>query len=130
ALLATGNSKDGTSWIKKAADLGDASAAAAYSAILERGDHGVAVDGVMSRQYQKQAADLGDAHSQYALASHLFEEKNLAETARYATMAAELGHPEASYFVGNLHYAGVGVPQDLDISLSWHRKASALGSAG
>ena len=130
AFLATGKDKDGVMWVKKAADLGSAPAAARYSWILRGGEHGLAADSTGSREYLRRAADLGDAQSQYTLGGHLFAEEDLTEAVRYATMAAEQDHAEAAFFVGNLYYAGVGVAQDRDIALSWHRKASALGSSG
>ena len=129
AFWATGKNRDGASWVRKAADLGSAPAAAAYASALDKGDHGVAADPAAFREYLHRAADLGDAQAQYVLASHFFAEEQMAEAVRYATAAAEQDHAEASFFVGNVYYAGVGVAKDLDVALSWYRKASALGSS-
>lgn len=128
--LAVGKNKDALNWIKKGADLGDADAAMAYAGIAERGAFGLAADLELSRDYLRRAADLSDAQAQHAYASRLLSEGDNAEAARYAIAAAEQGHVNAAFLVGNLYHAGVGVPKDMAMSLAWHKKAAALGSSG
>lgn len=52
------------------------------------------------------------------------------ETAIYwYTMAAERGHAEAQYYLGEYYYYGISVPKDLDKAIYWFKKADCQGHA-
>ena len=50
-----------------------------------------------------------------------------AEAARWFTLAAENGSPEAQYNLGLMHYRGEGVPRQLHEALRWMRQAATNG---
>jgi uncharacterized protein len=50
-----------------------------------------------------------------------------AEAARWFTVAAENGVPEAQHNLGLMHYRGEGVPRQLHDALRWMRQAAAGG---
>jgi TPR repeat protein len=50
------------------------------------------------------------------------------EALRLFTAAAEAGHVGAMVFIGRIHEAGMDVPANLPLAISWHRKAAELGN--
>lgn len=53
--------------------------------------------------------------------------RDAAEAARWFTVAAENGVPEAQYNLGLMHYRGEGVPRQLYEALKWMRQAAVGG---
>lgn len=49
------------------------------------------------------------------------------EAQRYYRLAAELGHPKAQFFLGNMFEFGEGVPQDWEIARGWYERAAKSG---
>lgn len=52
---------------------------------------------------------------------------NLEEARRYYELAAELGHPKAQFFLGNMYEFGEGVQQDWRIARDWYQRAANNG---
>ena len=53
--------------------------------------------------------------------------KNLAEAARYFTIAAEQGHKDAQFNLGDCYYFGEGVTQNYTDALKWFTPAAEQG---
>ncbi len=79
------------------------------------------------------AAELGHAQAAFQL-YYLYKEgrgvkKDPAQALRWLTRAAELGHPGAQAFLGDVYAGGgLGVQRDRRKALHWYRKAAAQGS--
>jgi uncharacterized protein len=55
--------------------------------------------------------------------------RDRAEAARWFRKAAEQGHVDAQYNLGDAYYYGQGVPQDYAEAAWWYRKAAEQGHA-
>jgi len=52
---------------------------------------------------------------------------NYAQALKDLSAAAESGSAEAEQLLGHMYYMGVGVAQDFDKALEWHKKAASKG---
>ena len=79
------------------------------------------------------AAELGHAQAAFQL-YYLYKEgrgvkKDQARAVRWLTRAAELGHPGAQAFLGDIYANGeMGVKRNLAQAIHWYRKAAAQGN--
>jgi hypothetical protein len=81
--------------------------------------------------YYEQAAELGDATSQYLLGK-MYEdargtEKNMRQAANWYTQAAKQGHIQAQATLGYMYSKGSGVNQDYAEAANWYKKAAEQG---
>jgi TPR repeat protein len=81
--------------------------------------------------YYTQAAELGDAASQYLLGK-MYEdakgtEQNMRQAANWYTQAAKQGHSKAQATLGFMYSKGNGVNQDYSQAVNWYQKAAAQG---
>lgn len=81
----------------------------------------------------REAASGGDPAAQFEVAVRLTEargaEQDLAEAARWYTMAAEAGLPLAQYRLGSLYEKGQGVARDPARAVDWYTRAAEAGNA-
>lgn len=88
-------------------------------------------DYALSLKSAKQAADAGDATSQYRLGVMyglgLGVAQNYAESVKWYRRAAESGEPRAQSNLGFMYGTGRGVPQDFIQAYAWYNVASASG---
>ena len=79
------------------------------------------------------AAELGDAKSQFELATAYLEgrgvPRDLAEALKWCRKAAEQGYAEAQTGLGGKYEFGVGVSKDDAEAVKWYRKAAEQGHA-
>lgn len=54
--------------------------------------------------------------------------KNYAESMQWNLKAYKQGHSEGANNIGELYENGFGVPKNLEIAISWYKKASVLGN--
>ena len=54
---------------------------------------------------------------------------DLAEAAKWYRKAAEQGHSEAQYQLGECYYCGHGVDKDYNEAVKWFRKAAEQGNS-
>jgi TPR repeat protein len=86
------------------------------------------------RWYQK-AVDGGFAPSQFALGNMMMIDrgegvpKNTTEGARFLTLSAEQGYPDAQCALAHCYEHGVGLEPSLDKSLFWNKKSVDQGNA-
>jgi len=81
-----------------------------------------------------QLAHQGNAKAQYAL-STVYQgmpgtgvEMDEAESAKWLTLSASQGYPEAEYYVGFLYFRGGGLfPKDKQETLKWYKKSAEHG---
>jgi len=82
----------------------------------------------------KELAHQGNAEAQYALAT-VYQgmpgtdvEVDEMESAKWLTLSASQGYPEAEYYVGFLYYRGRGLfPKDKQETLKWYKKSAEHG---
>ena len=89
-------------------------------------------DRARSLQLKTAAAGAGVAEAAALLGTQYREGRggvgrDPAEAARWFTVAAENGVPEAQYNLGLMHYRGEGVPRQLYEALRWMRQAATGG---
>lgn len=84
----------------------------------------------LTRQYMKQAADLGDPNSAYHLALELEREStpDLAQAFRYFDKAAQGGLSQAMHNVGVYYLHGKGVVKSPPLAMAYFTEAAKLGS--
>jgi TPR repeat protein len=56
--------------------------------------------------------------------------KDYAEALKWFRKAAEMGEPDALFYLGNMYANGLGVPKDYAEALKWYRKGAYSGSEG
>jgi TPR repeat protein len=79
--------------------------------------------------YGKQIVlDATKAATDYATGERLYQARKYPEAAPLLRSAADNGHEEAMYLLGLLYWKGFGVPQDVDESMKWLKRASNNGS--
>ncbi len=79
--------------------------------------------------YGKQIVlDATKAATDYATGDRLYQARKYPEAVPYLRSAADNGHEEAMYLLGLLYWKGFGVPQDIDESMKWLKRASGNGS--
>ena len=116
----------GLDWYLRAAAQGHAAALLTVGSLLD-GDMGH----VAQRCYQ-QAAALGVAQAQYAVAEELLKAggpDDLASAARWLELAARQGHAAAQCTLGLLLLEGKGVARDAKAALAWLTQAAQQGDA-
>jgi len=79
----------------------------------------------------REAAEQGDAASQYALAK-CYEEgrgvpQDFAEAFKWCEKAAVQGHTDAEYMLGTCYAFGIHVSQNYEQAVTWHEKAARQG---
>jgi TPR repeat protein len=78
----------------------------------------------------RKAAEAGDKDAQFELASYLEKlptTQNIAEIADWFRKAAEQGHADAAYRVGQAYELGLGVRRDMQKSIHYYQIAAAGG---
>jgi TPR repeat protein len=91
-------------------------------------------DPVAERDSLQKRADGGDAEAQHTLAFSLMTGSSnhpidAEKSAYYFKKAAEQGHSQAQYFLGNSYAHGIGVPKDVNMSAFWNGRAAEGGDA-
>lgn len=80
----------------------------------------------------RQAAAMGDAKSQYAIAQRYAQGKgtlrNMGEAQRWLERAAASGYAPAQYRLGTLYERGQGVDKDIAHARSWYEAAAEKGN--
>jgi len=119
-------------WLKKAADLGDATAPVELGDIfvdkkLGRLDYSQAVD------WYRKAADQGQREGQFGLgARYLLGQgvpQDFEEARRWLTPAANRGHPYAQFLLAKMFEAGEGGPVDAASAVKYYEPAASYGIA-
>mgnify|MGYP006188950051 FL=1 len=84
----------------------------------------------LTRQYMRQAADLGDPNSAYHLALELEREgtPDFAQAFRYFDKAAQGGLSQAMHNVGVYYLHGKGVVKSPPLAMAYFTEAAKLGS--
>ncbi|MDF3031080.1 MAG: sel1 repeat family protein [Moraxellaceae bacterium] len=117
-------------WLLRAAEGGDLSAANHLGMLYTNGAPGWLPDLAMARHWFGVAADLGGMNAAYNLARMLQKGEGgpRDDNAAYQRFeqAAELGHAEAQYLMGQRAERGAVKTARL-IALHWYRKAAAQG---
>ena len=114
-------------WLKKAADLGNADAMVKLVDYYQGHFVGIEEDLVMADRYLKKAIELGSAKAYVKLAQEHYsvddpEENEIAFG--YYMQAAEMGDPEGQAEVGEAYLHGVGVEQDSSQAFYWLLKST------
>jgi len=119
-------------WFRKAADAGLDAAQAMAAFMLEAGVGGM-TDPVAAARYRAVAGDkLAGACFKIGLtySSDPFVHLDYLAAAGWYRRAADLGHDQAQFCLGDLYEQGLGVPQDASLADHWYRKAAASGHPG
>lgn len=80
----------------------------------------------------EERAERGDADAQFTLGCNYYfgnngYEVNHAEAAKWYRKAADQGHANAQYNLGNRYLNGQGVKKDVSEAVIWYKKAAANG---
>lgn len=90
-------------------------------------------DSVTAAQLLKPLAEAGDAHAQYILGSFYDEGLGVGldhcRALHWYELAAELGLVEATVKLGDSHFLGRCMSQDLDRAAQYYTRAAALGGS-
>ena len=90
-------------------------------------------DSVTAAQLLKPLAEAGDAHAQYILGSFYDEGLGVGldhcRALHWYELAAELGLAEATVKLGESHFLGRCMPQNLDRATQYYTRAAALGGS-
>ena len=81
----------------------------------------------IGEQLMRESSDVGGAWGQWALGNFYYRTPNFFEAARYYRMAAEQGHSDAQFRLGNIYENGTGVAQDYSEALRYNRMAAEQG---
>ncbi|KAI9316211.1 hypothetical protein BX666DRAFT_1859377, partial [Dichotomocladium elegans] len=108
-------------WFYIGAELGDS--------ICQNGLGMMYLDGVVvpknrekAIEYFKLSASQDNPEAQVNLAmEYVKQESTLTHAIRYFTLAAEVKHPLAQWYLANLHQAGIGVPKSCQMAVSFYK---------
>ena len=85
----------------------------------------------MVAQWFRKSAELGHAHSQYAIAELYYYGSGMKRQYKNAVhwyhQAAKQGHADAQYDLGHCYIQGIGVDQNLDKAIEYYQKAVDSG---
>lgn len=117
-------------WLKKAADLGDATAQAALGDIfvdqrLGRVDYSQAVNWYKKAAAQGQREGEFGLGARYLLGQGIPQDKQ--EARRWLTPAADRGHPFAQFLLAKMFEAGGGGPVDAAAAAKYYELAANFG---
>jgi TPR repeat protein len=112
-------------WYRKAGDMGNPRAGVmAASLLLAPGRNSSQEEYVEALHRCESAANGNYGPGAYCMAfmskQGIAGEKNPIETAKWLTRAAELGHPEAMFDLGEAYRSGQGVKQDAVVAYMWN----------
>jgi TPR repeat protein len=80
-----------------------------------------------ARDAYEKVANMGNHNAEYKVAMN---EQHAADARRWFTRAAEGGHVEAQYMLGNWAFFSIGLPQqDAQTAIRWYTKAAQSGHA-
>jgi TPR repeat protein len=118
-------------WYRRAADQGDSDAQNALGDCYNTGD-GVDKDLAQAVSWYLLAAAQGDASAQCSLGACFVEGvgvvKDFVQAAKWLAHAVDKRRPQAEYLMSVIYATGgYGVAKDTDASISWHKRAVALG---
>lgn len=127
--------KNGIETLKRAASQNYGPAQAHLAALYEKGDKGLGVDLVESRQWARRAAENGDARGMHFYAMNLYEGvggvKNRPEALIWLQRAAERGLVDSQFNVASLYENGDdGIAANTTEALKWYMIAARAGDAG
>ena len=119
-------------WLKKAADLGDATAQAELGDIFADQKLGH-VDYSQAVVWYRKAADQGQREGQFGLGARYFlgqgVPQDMQEARRWLTPAANRGHPYAQFLLAKMFEAGEGGPADAASAAKYYEPAANYGIA-
>jgi len=118
----TGRDAVAAHWFKKAVAAGDVRAMHNLGLMLWQGD-GVDRDRTGALALLEQAAARGLSPSSLALGHFARSAGRLGEAARHYQAAAQRNDARGMHALGNLHVAGLGVPQTLEEAYFWYHLA-------
>ena len=119
----------------RAADAGDAISMMRLGLCYRHGKGGVGVDAAEGVRWYTLAIEASNPPAQafhnlavcYYCGEGLL--KNLPEAARLYRIAAEMGHPDAQYMLGQCLQRGEGVPYNPVEAFTWFKRAADAGNA-
>jgi len=113
---------EGVTWLRKAADQGNAQACFVLSAAYLSGK-GVEKDEATARDWLQRSADAGYADGQFLLGAWLAKKSGpKADQERAPELfaaAARQGHSRAQFFLGFYHERGKFMPRDMGEAVRW-----------
>jgi TPR repeat protein len=119
-------------WYGKAAEAGNLDAQFQLATAYREGLHGLPKDHALALKWFRAAADQGYAAANLSLAvmyqNGWGTEKNLPESFRLASLAANQHNADAQVHIGRMYEKGEGVAQSHTEAAKWYRKAADLGS--
>ncbi len=86
---------------------------------------GVPQDNELALSWWKKSARQGDPRAMFSLGQMAFEEKDYGEALVWFTRATEHGHTRSLYWIGKLHWRGLGVPRDRKLAMRLFSNAAA-----
>lgn len=124
----------GLETLKRAAQLGDASAQLHLVKLYQDGEAGAPQDLSQARAWARRAAEGGDARGQHAYAMYLYDGqgggRDRPEALRLLAAAAEQGLVDSQYNVARLYEMGdEGIAADTGQALKWYMIAARGGDA-
>jgi uncharacterized protein len=119
-------------WLRKASELGDATAQSELGDIFADQKLGH-IDYSQSVSWYRKAADQGQREAEFGLgARYLFGQgvpQDMQEARRWLTPAANRGHPYAQFLLAKLLEAGEGGPADATSAAKYYEPAADYGIA-
>ena len=117
--------------LRKAAEMGDASAQFYMARLYETGEAGVKKDPAKARHWTERAALTGDPKAMHNLGLYYFEgvggPKDDAMGAQWFHRAADRGLVDSQYNLARLYEDGVGVSRNLAEAYKWYLIAAGGG---
>lgn len=120
----------GLTWIRRAAEGGDARAALVLGNACAQGK-GTKQDPAEALKWWHKAANKDISEAQYQLGKAYMEglgvPKDPQKAGSWLKQAADAGSADAQYLLGRMHHEGVVVEQNQDSALHWLRRAANNG---
>lgn len=119
-------------WCLRAARGGDIQSQFRISRMLQKG-FGLERNVAEALHWLESAAINGHLQAQYDIGLSYFLgvngcSKSLLKARHYLNLAARRQHPDAIYYLGHMHWNGIGLPRNEKKAASFYQRASFLGS--
>jgi uncharacterized protein len=119
------------SWLRKAADAGNAQAQYRLGDLYNRGELGLRHDNSEALKWFRKSADQGNVYGQLSLGLMFSDDnstsKNYTEAVKWLQKAADQGHPSAQGVLGLMYADGKGLDKDDIEAYKWMSLGIAHG---
>ncbi|RKP01512.1 hypothetical protein CXG81DRAFT_2120, partial [Caulochytrium protostelioides] len=114
------------SWFELGLERRDSRSMNGIAHMLDRGLGGLPADSERAFSLWSEAASRENTDAQAQLGVKLWQRGQFQQAAAWFAKAAQHDHPLALLYLGNMHRAGQGLPENCQMSIAFHKRVAEL----